>query len=369
MAKRDYYDVLGLSKGADEKEIKRAYKRLAMKYHPDRNKGDKESEEKFKEANEAYEILSDKEKRKAYDQFGHQAFEQGGFGGRGAGGFSGFSQADFGDMFGDIFGEFFGQGNQRTQSRARRGEDLRYDINITLKEAVMGVKKNITLRTWAKCDHCQGTGGEKDSKVEICPTCRGAGAVHQQRGFFFSEEVCPTCHGKGRIFEKPCHHCHSEGRIQETETLAVTIPAGVSDGSRLRLAGKGAVGENGAPAGDLYLFIHVERDPVFTRDGNDLHCVVDVSMPLATLGGTVEVPTITGGSIKLKIPAGTQTGKMLRLTGKGIHPAHGMVGNLICHINVETPVDLNEEQQALLRKFAESLDMGKNCPKAMKFIS
>lgn len=367
MAKRDYYDVLGLSKGADEKEIKRAYKRLAMKYHPDRNKGDKESEEKFKEANEAYEVLSDKEKRQAYDQFGHRAFEQGGFG-RGANGFGGFSQADFGDMFGDIFGDIFGQRGQRSQSRARRGEDLRYDIELTLKEVATGVKKEITFRTWVTCEHCHGLGGQKNSKVETCSTCKGAGVIHQQQGFFFSEEVCPTCRGKGKTFEKPCQHCHTEGRVQKTETLVVTIPAGVSDGSRLRLAGKGAVGENGAGAGDLYLFIHVKPDPFFTRDGNDLHCVVDISMPLATLGGVVDVPMLTGGHIKLKIPAGTQTGKMFRLAGKGIQSTQGIAGNLICHINVETPVGLNTEQQALLQKFADSLNMEKNCPKAKKFI-
>ncbi|VEJ09797.1 molecular chaperone DnaJ [Actinobacillus delphinicola] len=375
MAKRDYYEVLGLSKGADEKEIKRAYKRLAMKYHPDRTKGDKESEEKFKEANEAYEVLSDPEKRKVYDQYGHQAFEQGGFGGGqgagGFGGFGGFSQADFGDMFGDIFSEMFGgrgRGRAQGQPRARRGEDLRYDLDITLEEAATGVKKNITLRTWVECDHCHGTGAEKDSKVETCPTCHGMGTIHRQQGPFISEETCPTCHGTGKKIKKPCKECHGDGRVQKTETLAVTIPAGVDNGSRLRLAGKGAAGENGAPNGDLYIFIHVLPNATFERDGNDLHTVVDVSMSLAALGGSVEVPTLTGGPVKIKILAGTQTGKMLRLAGKGITPAHGIAGNLICHINVETPVDLTDEQKELLQKFADSLNLEKNSPKAVKFM-
>lgn len=351
MAKRDYYEVLGVEKGANEKEIKRAYKRLAMKYHPDRTKGDKASEEKFKEINEAYEILADKEKRALYDQHGHRAFEQGG-GGAGAGGFG-----DFGDMFGDIFSDFFGaggRGGQQQQRHQARGEDLRYDIEITLEEAAKGTKKEISLDTLAACDKCHGTGAEKDSKVETCPTCHGAGRVRVQQGFFVAEQTCPTCHGTGKKIEKPCKSCHGEGRVHKTETLSVSIPAGVDTGSRLRLHGKGAAGENGAPAGDLYVIIHVRPHPIFEREGQNLHCEIPVSFSTAALGGSVEAPTLDG-KIKIKIPAETQYGKQLRLRGKGIQPSRGPAGDLICHISIETPVNLTESQKELLKKFDETL--------------
>ncbi len=365
MAKRDYYEVLGIAKGADEKEIKRAYKRLAMKYHPDRTKGDKESEEKFKEVNEAYEVLSDSTKRQAYDQYGHRAFEQGGTSSGFSGGFGGFE--NFGDVFGDMFSEFFGSRSGRSGQRARAGDDLRYDLEITLQEAATGIKKNISLNTWAECDACHGSGAETGSKIEACPHCQGTGVIHQRQGFFVSEAVCPACHGKGKKIEKTCKKCHGDGKVQKNETLAVNIPAGADNGNRLRLAGKGGAGDQGMPNGDLYVFIHVTPNPHFQREGNDLHTVVHISMATAALGGQIEVPLLTGGKIKLKIPAGTQTGKMLRMPGKGITPARGMVGNLICHINVETPVDLNPEQQALLKKFADSLNLEKNSPKAQKF--
>ena len=350
MAKRDYYEVLGIQKGADEKEIKRAYKRLAMKYHPDRTKGDKESEEKFKEINEAYEVLADKEKRTTYDQFGHAAFENGG---AGAGGFGGFSGADFGDIFGDMFGDIFGGGCGR--QRVVRGEDLRYDIEITLEEAVRGTKKDIQINTLAQCEHCHGSGAEKDSKVETCATCHGTGRIRQQRGFFVTEAACPHCNGSGKKIEKPCKKCHGDGRVHKKKNLSVTIPAGVDTGNQLRLSGEGAAGENGAPAGDLYVVIHVKEHHIFERDGSNLYCEVPISFTMAALGGEIEVPTLDG-RVKLKIPEGTQTGKLFRMRGKGITAARSSyAGDLICKIIVETPISLNEEQKELLRKLEESL--------------
>ena len=350
MAKRDYYEVLGIQKGADEKEIKRAYKRLAMKYHPDRTKGDKESEEKFKEINEAYEVLADKEKRATYDQFGHAAFENGG---AGAGGFGGFSGADFGDIFGDMFGDIFGGG--RGRQRVVRGEDLRYDIEITLEEAVRGTKKDIQINTLAQCEHCHGSGAEKDSKVETCATCHGTGRIRQQRGFFVTEATCPHCKVRGKNIEKPCKKCHGDGRVHKKKNLSVTIPAGVDTGNQLRLSGEGAAGENGAPAGDLYVVIHVKEHHIFERDGSNLYCEVPISFTMAALGGEIEVPTLDG-RVKLKIPEGTQTGKLFRMRGKGITAARSSyAGDLICKIIVETPISLNEEQKELLRKLEESL--------------
>ncbi|WP_032092917.1 MULTISPECIES: molecular chaperone DnaJ [Pasteurellaceae] len=362
MAKKDYYEVLGVERNADEKAIKKAYKRLAMKYHPDRTKGDKASEEKFKEVNEAYEILADKEKRAAYDQYGHQAFEQGGAGGFGGG----FGGADFGDIFGDMFGDIFGGG--RTRQRVVRGEDLRYDIEITLEEAVRGAKKDIQINTLAQCDHCHGSGAEAGSKVETCPTCHGSGRIRRQQGFFMTEQTCPTCHGSGKKIEKPCSHCHGEGRVHKRKNLSVTIPPGVDTGNQLRLSGEGAAGENGAPAGDLYVVIHVKEHHIFERDGNNLYCEVPIGFTMAALGGEIEVPTLDG-RLKVKIPAETQTGKLLRLRGKGVSSARGgYVGDLICKITVETPIKLNEEQKELLRKLGESLDGKQHSPKSSSFL-
>lgn len=362
MAKRDYYDVLGVQRGVDEKEIKRAYKRLAMKLHPDRNQGDKEAAEKFKEVQEAYDVLGDKEKRAAYDQYGHAAFEQGGHGG-----FGGFNGADFGDIFGDMFGDIFGGG--RSRQRVVRGEDLRYDIEITLEEAVRGVKKEIHLNTLAECDHCHGSGAEKDSKVETCSTCHGAGRVRRQQGFFVTEQTCPTCRGTGKKIEKPCKKCHGEGRVHKKKNLSVTIPAGVDTGNQLRLSGEGAAGEYGAPAGDLYVVIHVKPHHIFQRDGNNLYCEVPISFTMAALGGEIEVPTLDG-RLKVKIPPETQTDKLLRLRGKGVPSARsGYAGDLICKVIVETPVKLNEEQKELLRQLEESLAGGdKHRPKSSSFL-
>lgn len=366
MAKKDYYDVLGVERGADEKAIKRAYKKLAMQYHPDRTKGDKAKEEKFKEIQEAYEILGDKEKRAAYDQYGHAAFEQGGMGGGGFGG--GFSSADFGDIFGDMFGDIFGGGG-RGRQRVVRGEDLRYDIQITLEEAVKGTTKDIQINTLAHCDSCDGSGAEKGSKVETCPSCHGSGRVRRQQGFFVTEAVCPTCHGSGKKIEKPCKSCHGEGRVHKKKNLSVKIPAGVDTGNQLRLSGEGAAGENGAPAGDLYVVIHVKEHHIFERDGNNLYCEVPISFSMAALGGEIEVPTLDG-KVKLKIPAETQTGKLFRMRGKGVTSTRsGYVGDLICRVVIETPVNLNKEQKELLEKLEESLKGQKShSPKSSSFL-
>ncbi|WP_288329913.1 molecular chaperone DnaJ [uncultured Haemophilus sp.] len=366
MAKKDYYDVLGVERGADEKAIKRAYKKLAMQYHPDRTKGDKAKEEKFKEIQEAYEILGDKEKRAAYDQYGHAAFEQGGMGGGGFGG--GFSGTDFGDIFGDMFGDIFGGGG-RGRQRVVRGEDLRYDIQITLEEAVKGTTKDIQINTLAHCDSCDGTGAEKGSKVETCPSCHGSGRIRRQQGFFVTEAVCPTCHGSGKKIEKPCKSCHGEGRVHKKKNLSVKIPAGVDTGNQLRLSGEGAAGENGAPAGDLYVVIHVKEHHIFERDGNNLYCEVPISFSMAALGGEIEVPTLDG-KVKLKIPAETQTGKLFRMRGKGVSSTrNGYAGDLICRVVIETPVNLNKEQKELLEKLEESLKGQKShSPKSSSFL-
>ncbi|QIW15236.1 molecular chaperone DnaJ [Pasteurellaceae bacterium RH1A] len=363
MSKRDYYEVLGLSKGADEKEIKRAYKRLAAKHHPDKNQGSKEAEEKFKEIKEAYEVLGDAEKRAMYDQYGHQAFEQGGFGG-GRGGFDGFS--GFGG-FEDIFSEMFG-GGSRGRSRVVRGDDLRYDLEITLEEAVKGVKKDIRIQTLTACDTCHGSGAEAGSKVETCPHCHGSGRIRRQQGFFMTETACPSCYGSGKKIDKPCKSCHGDGRVQKAKNLSVTIPAGVDTGNQLRLAGEGAAGENGAPAGDLYVVIHVRDHEIFVRDGSNLYCEVPISFTMAALGGEIEVPTLDG-RVKLKIPAETQTGKLFRVRGKGVpSPRGGYAGDLICKVIIETPVALNEEQKELLRKLEESLEGKSNRPKHEGFM-
>ncbi|AAP95181.1 molecular chaperone DnaJ [[Haemophilus] ducreyi] len=352
MAKKDYYEVLGLQKGATEKDIKRAYKRLAAKYHPDKNQGSKDSEEKFKQITEAYEILTDDQKRAAYDQYGHAAFEQGssngGFNGFG-GGFGGFE-----DIFSEMFGGGFGGGSRR--QHVVRGQDLRYDIEISLEEAVKGCKKDIRLSTLAECDNCHGTGAEAGTKVENCPHCHGAGRIRRQQGFFVTEAVCPSCHGTGKKIEKPCHSCHGDGRVQKAKNLSVTIPAGVDTGNQLRLSGEGEAGENGAPAGDLYVVIHVREHNIFTRDGANLYCEVPISFSMAALGGEIEVPTLDG-KLKLKIPTETQTGKLFRVRGKGVvSPRGGYAGDLICKVVVETPVQLNEEQKELLRQLEISLD-------------
>ena len=326
MAKRDYYEILGISKTADEREIKKAYKRLAMKYHPDRNQGDKEAETKFKEIKEAYEILTDGQKRAAYDQYGHAAFEQGG------GGFGG------------------GRGRQR----ASRGADLRYNMELTLEEAVRGVTKEIRIPTLEECDVCHGSGAKAGSQPQTCPTCHGQGQVQMRQGFFAVQQTCPTCQGRGTIIKDPCSKCHGHGRVEKTKTLSVKIPAGVDTGDRIRLGGEGEAGEHGAPAGDLYVQVQVKQHPIFEREGNNLYCEVPINFAMAALGGEIEVPTLDG-RVNLKVPGETQTGKLFRMRGRGVKSVRGGAqGDLLCRVVVETPVGLSDKQKQLLKDLQES---------------
>ncbi|WP_028024598.1 molecular chaperone DnaJ [Enterovibrio calviensis] len=353
MSKRDFYEVLGVSRDASERDIKKAYKRLAMKYHPDKNPGDESATDKFKEVKLAYEILTDAQKRAAYDQYGHAAFEQGGMGG--GGGFGG-GNADFSDIFGDVFGDIFGGGGRRGgQARAQRGADLRYNMELTLEEAVRGVNKEIDVPTYVSCDPCSGSGAKPGTSPQTCGTCHGQGQVQMRQGFFAVQQACPTCHGRGKIIKDPCDSCHGQGRVQKTKTLSVKIPAGVDTGDRIRLTGEGEAGEYGAPAGDLYVQVHVRDHHIFTRDGNNLYCEVPVSFTMAALGGEVEVPTLDG-RVSLKVPTETQTGRMFRMRGKGVQSVRGGgLGDLICKLVVETPVNLSSKQKELLREFEESL--------------
>lgn len=367
MAKRDFYEVLGLEKNASDKDIKKAYKRLAMKYHPDRNQEKKdEAEVKFKEIKEAYEILSDDQKRAAYDQYGHAAFEQGGMGG-GGGGYGG--GADFSDIFGDVFGDIFGGG--RRQQRPSRGSDLQYNMELTLEEAVRGVTKEIRIPTLESCDVCHGSGAKPGTSADTCSTCHGMGQVHMRQGFFSVQQPCPTCHGRGKVIKDPCNKCHGNGRIERYKTLSVKIPAGVDTGDRVRLSGEGEAGENGAPAGDLFVQVHVLPHNIFERDGSNLHCEVPINFTIAALGGEIEVPTLDG-RVKLKIPAETQTGKIFRMKGKGVKSVRGgLQGDLMCHTVVETPVKLNEKQKELLKEFGDSLggtSGEKNSPRSKSFL-
>ena len=351
MSKRDYYEVLGVSKGADDKEIKKAYKRLAMKYHPDRTQGDKAMEEKFKEVQEAYEILNDEQKRAAYDQYGHAGVDPN----RGGGGFGG-GGADFGDIFGDVFGDIFGGGRRGGAGgqRAQRGSDLRYNLELSLEEAVKGKELEIKVPTLVACDTCDGSGAKKGTSAKTCGTCGGHGQVTMRQGFFAVQQTCPTCNGRGKIIPDPCPKCHGEGRIEKTKMLKVKIPAGVDTGDRIRLTGEGEAGMHGAPAGDLYVQVHVKDHPIFVRDGNNLACEVPISFSIAALGGEIDVPTLDG-RVKLKIPAETQTDKMFRLRGKGVQSVRGGgVGDLVCKVVVETPVNLSDKQKDLLRQLDES---------------
>lgn len=368
MSKRDYYEVLGVAKGADDKDIKKAYKRLAMKFHPDRTQGDKAMEEKFKEVQEAYEVLSDEQKRAAYDRFGHAGVDPN----RGAGGFGGGAGgADFGDIFGDVFGDIFGGGGRRGQSRAQRGSDLRYNLELSLEEAVRGKSVDIKVPTMVGCDSCDGSGAKKGTSAKSCPTCHGAGQVTMRQGFFAVQQTCPTCNGRGKIIPEPCTKCHGEGRIEKTKTLSVKIPAGVDTGDRIRLTGEGEAGMHGAPAGDLYVQVHVKEHPIFVRDGNNLYCDVPLSFTTAALGGEIDVPTLDG-RVKLKIPAETQTDKMFRLRGKGVQSVRGGgVGDLVCKVVIETPVNLSDKQKELLRQLDDSMagdGEAKHRPKSKGFF-
>ncbi|WP_148864182.1 molecular chaperone DnaJ [Marinobacter fonticola] len=347
MAKRDYYEILGVSRDADEKEIKRAYRKLAMKYHPDRNPDDKEAENKFKEASEAYEILADASKRSAYDQFGHAGVDgQGGGSGFGGGGGS------FSDIFGDVFGDIFGGG----RGRSNRGADLRYTLQLDLEQAVKGTTVQIKVPGHVECDFCHGSGAEKGSTAETCGTCAGMGQVRMQQGFFAVQQTCPTCRGAGKVIKNPCKKCHGAGRVEQPKTLSVKVPPGVDTGDRIRLSGEGEMGMEGGPAGDLYVQVAVREHSIFTRDGRNLYCEVPISIIDATLGGELEVPTLDG-RVKLKIPAETQTGKLFRLRNKGVAPVRGgPSGDLLCRVIVETPVNLTKRQKELLAEFQKTLD-------------
>ncbi len=371
MSKRDYYEVLGVQKNASEAEIKKAFKRLAMKHHPDRNQDNQEEAEvKFKEAKEAYDILSDSQKRAAYDQFGHAGVDQSaGMGGAGAGGGS------FSDIFGDVFGDIFGgggggQGGHGGQ-RVYRGADLRYNLELDLEEAVRGTSVNIRVPTYVSCDECDGSGAKKGTKPTTCTTCGGQGQVRMQQGFFSLQQTCPRCHGNGKMISDPCGKCHGQGRVQKNKTLSVKVPAGVDNGDRIRLSGEGEAGENGGPAGDLYVQISVREHKIFERDGSDLYCEVPIAVTAASLGGELDVPTLNG-RVKLKIPAETQTGKMFRLRGKGVKTVRGSsTGDLMCRVVIETPVNLTKRQKELLEEFDQSLkeDNKSHSPKATSWLS
>lgn len=350
MSKRDYYEVLGVARDADEEAMKKAYRRLAMKYHPDRNPDDKSAEDKFKEAKEAYEILSDASKRAAYDRFGHAGVDQQAGMGAGGPGFGSFADA-FSDIFGDIFGGAGGRGGGR--SSVYRGADLRYNLEITLEQAAHGTDTKIRIPSSEECGTCKGTGAKPGTQPKTCGTCGGAGQVRISQGFFSIQQTCPTCHGTGKVVTDPCGTCHGAGRVKTHKTLAVKIPAGVDDGDRIRLAGEGEPGSNGGPPGDLYVQLAIKAHPVFQREGADLHCEMPITFATAALGGEIEIPTLDG-SAKIRIPAETQSGKTFRLKGKGIKALRASVhGDLFCHVVIETPVNLNERQRELLREFEE----------------
>jgi len=350
MAKRDYYEVLGVERGADEADIKKAYRRVAMKHHPDRNAGDAESEEKFKEANEAYEVLSDAQKRATYDQFGHAGIE-----GQGQGGFGGGGGANFSDIFGDVFGDIFGAAAGRGRSGPQRGADLRYNLEIDLEDAVQGSTVKIRVPTLENCEECNGSGARKGSTPVSCTTCGGAGQIRMQQGFFSVQQTCPNCRGKGKMIKDPCGSCHGRGRVEKQKTLSVKIPPGVDTGDRIRLAGEGEAGPDGGGAGDLYVQVAVRPHNIFQRDGKHLYTEVPISFTDAALGGELEVPTLEG-RVKLRVPPETQTGKLFRLRGKGVKPVRGgTVGDLLCRVVVETPVNLTKKQKDLLTEFQASL--------------
>jgi len=364
MAKRDFYEILGINRDATEEQIKKAYRKLAMKHHPDRNPDNPKSEELFKEAKLAYEILSDAQKRAAYDQYGHAGVEQQG---GGAQGFGGFSDA-FSDIFGDIFGGGRGGGGGRTN--VYRGADLRYNLEVSLEDAARGSETRIRIPTMAECDVCKGSGAKKGTSPATCPTCGGHGQVRMQQGFFSIQQTCPKCHGTGRYIAEPCTACRGGGRVKQHKTLSVKIPAGIDEGDRIRLSGEGEHGVNGGPPGDLYVQIHLKPHSVFQRDHDDLHCEMPVGFAAAALGGEIEIPTLEGVA-RLKIPPETQTGKVFRLRGKGIKGVRSIShGDLLCHVVVETPVNLTARQIELLREFEaiNATDAGHHSPRAKSWM-
>ncbi|HYD30838.1 MAG TPA: molecular chaperone DnaJ [Azospirillaceae bacterium] len=351
MAKQDYYELLGVARGASADELKKAYRKQAMQYHPDRNPGNQEAEQKFKEISEAYEVLKDEQKRAAYDRFGHAAFEQGG--GRPGGGAGGF---DFASGFADIFDEMFGEfmGGRRGQA-ASRGADLRYNLEISLEDAFNGSQANVRVPTSVACEVCNGSGAEAGSQPTVCPTCAGHGKIRAQQGFFTIERTCPSCHGAGRVIKDPCKACGGAGRVRKEKTLQVNIPPGVEDGTRIRLAGEGEAGLRGSPPGDLYIFLAIAPHRFFQREGANIHCRVPIPMVTASLGGTIEVPAIDGSRAKITIPAGTQSGHQFRLKGKGMSVLRSTArGDMYVQAVVETPMNLTKKQQELLRDFEKA---------------
>ncbi len=349
---RDFYEVLGLERSASSDEIKQAYRKLARQYHPDKNPDDKVSEEKFKEVQEAYDILSDESKRSAYNQFGHGAFDPSSMGAGGAGG------PDLSDIFGNVFGDIFGErrgGFSGGGRSAQRGADLRFNLSLDLEQVVFGTETTLRVPTWISCQECKGSGAAKGTQPVTCTDCNGIGQVRMQRGFFTVQQDCPTCRGQGRKIADPCQRCRGQGRVQHEKTLSVKIPAGVDNGDRIRMQGEGEAGLNGAPAGDLYVEVHVKPHPIFERHGQDLHCQMPINFSMAAVGGELEIPTLQG-TVRLKIPAETQTGKVFRLRGKGVQAMRGQtLGDLLCHIVIETPINLSREQKDLLDQFQASL--------------
>jgi molecular chaperone DnaJ len=373
VAKRDYYDILGVARGASADELKKAYRTKAKELHPDRNSDNPNAEAQFKEVNEAYDVLKDADKKAAYDRYGHAAFE-GGMGGGARGGYGGAGNGDFAsafsDVFEDLFGDFMGggRGGGGGRSRAQRGSDLRYNLRVSLEEAFKGVQKTINVPTSIACDTCRGTGAEGGAEPVTCPTCSGMGKVRAQQGFFTVERTCPTCNGMGQIIKNPCRSCGGAGRTEKERALSVNIPAGVETGTRIRLAGEGEAGLRGGPAGDLYIFIEVKDHPIFQRDGVHLFCRIPVSIGTAALGGEVEVPTIDGGKSRVKVPAGSQTGKQMRLRGKGMPALRGGgTGDMVLELAVETPVNLTARQRELLEEFERLSE--ENNPEGQSFFS
>ena len=368
MSKRDYYETLGADRDADAAALKSAYRKLAMQYHPDRNPGDEEAEAKFKEINEAYEVLKDADKRAAYDRFGHDAFTQGG--GAGAGGFGGGQGfGGFTDIFEEMFGDFMGGGG-RPGHQQSRGADLRYNLEISLEDAYHGRSVEIKVPTTVSCEQCDGTGAEDGSKPVSCGTCHGHGKVRVQQGFFTLERTCPTCHGQGSVIDKPCGSCQGSGRKHEEKTLSVNIPQGVEEGTRIRLSGEGEAGLRGAPSGDLYIFLSVSPHRIFQRDGANIFCQVPIAMADAALGATIEVPTIDGGRAKVKIPEGSQSGQQFRLAGKGMTILRSQArGDMYIEAKVETPVNLTKKQKELLKQFGEASGGKGHSPESEGFFT
>ena len=368
MAKRDYYEVLGVNRDASDEDIKKAYRKLAMKHHPDRNPDSKDAEEKFKEAKEAYEVLSEAEKRRAYDAYGHAGVnpQMGMGGGPGAEGFGG----GFAEAFGDIFSDIFGGGQGRARSSVFRGADLRYNMEVTLEQAARGTETKIRIPTMEACETCHGSGAKPGTQPKTCETCHGSGTVRLSQGFFSIQQGCPTCHGSGKVISDPCTNCRGAGRLKKHKTLAVKIPAGVDEGDRIRLSGEGESGVNGGPPGDLYVVIHLKEHSVFQREGDDLHCEMPISFSQAALGGEIEIPTLDG-SAKIKIPPETQSGQTFRLRAKGIKGVRSTYpGDLLCQVVVETPVRLTDRQKDLLKELEEinKRDGSRHNPRAKGFM-